>query len=137
MSEDTLIPLVRVAGGIQIGILAANALLPRRLDLRRNLDRLSPITRMIFVVHWGYILLVLVLFGALCLAFAPELAGQSSLGRFLSLSLAVFWWSRMAVQLFCYGPELWRCHPLGSFLFGGAILVLATIFTAAAWGPTP
>jgi hypothetical protein len=111
MSEEMLIPLFRLAGGIQIGILAANALLPRRLDLRANLDRLSPIARMIFVVHWGYILLVLVLFAALCLAFAPELAGRSPLARFLSVSLAVFWWSRMAVQLFCYGPTLWRKHP--------------------------
>src|SRR5712692_2461885 len=103
---QTLIPLLWVAGGIHLGIGVANFALPRRLRYRENLSKVSPIIRQIFVVHSLYIVVVVLLFAALCLFFAPDLAGASRLGRFLSAAMAVFWLLRIPLQLFYYDGEL-------------------------------
>ena len=68
-----------MAGAIQLLDVVVNLALPRTIQCRENLARVSPLVRQVFIVHWFYILLVLVIFGAACLLFAPDLAGGSPL----------------------------------------------------------
>ena len=75
---QTLIPLLWVAGGVHLGIGVAKFALPRRLRYRENLSKVSPIIRQIFVVHSLYIVVVVLLFAALCLFFAPDLDRKST-----------------------------------------------------------
>ena len=81
---SALLLLLWLAGLVQILIAAANIFLPRKLHYRENLGRVAPIIRQIFVVHSVYIVGVLLLFAALTLGFAPELASRHGLGRFLA-----------------------------------------------------
>jgi len=129
-----LIPGLWAAGAMQLVILAANFFLPKKLRCRENLSRVSPMIRSVFVVHWVYIVLVLGIFSALSLWFAPELAGASRLGRFLSAAIAVFWLLRVPIQLFTYDPELRRQNRFADVAFLAAFSYLGVVFSAAALG---
>lgn len=129
-----LIPWLWAAGAVQLFILAANSVVPRKLDCRENLARVSPMIRTVFVVHWAYIALVLGIFTALSFWFAPELAGASRLGRFLSAAIAVFWICRVPIQLFVYDPEIRRKNRLADLIFLAAFSYLGLVFSIAAFG---
>src|SRR5215469_9251461 len=102
MSAAVEVRLIWVAGAIHAGIVAANIPLPGRLRVRENLAAVPRFLRQIFYVHWLYIVVVVGFFSALWFSFARELAGASSLGRFLSAFMAVFWLSRLLLQWFYY-----------------------------------
>jgi hypothetical protein len=119
------------AGGVQLVIAGANVVLPRILHYRENLLRVSPIVREVFIVHAGYIVLVVIAFGVISIAFAPELAGGSALGRFLSAFLALFWFLRLPVQL-AYDPSTRRKYRLLDVAFLAALIFLAGTYAIAA-----
>ena len=129
---SSLIELIWIAGAIHIALIAANFVLPQRIGCRENLPRVSPLIRQIFIVHWIYIVLVLAIFASLCLFFAQDLAGASSLGRFLAGAMAIFWLLRIPFQFLFYDPEVRRQHRLGDVAYTVAISYLAAIFSIAA-----
>jgi len=129
-----LIPWLWMAGAMQLVIIAANFALPKKLRCRENLVKVSPMIREVFVVHWLYIVLVLGIFTALCFSFAPELAGGSRLGRFLSLAMAIFWLLRVPIQLFFYDREIRRQNRLADVAFLLTFSYLGIVFGAAAFG---
>jgi len=127
---------IEVAGVLQLITAAANFFLPAKLHYRENLAKVSPIIRQIFTIHSIYIVLVLVGLGLICLLFSNELAGATPLGRFLCGFLAIFWGSRIVLQIFYYDKAVKKEHPLGALFFGAVFLYLAVIFTAATFlGP--
>lgn len=132
----SLIPWVWAAGVLHVVILGANFVLPKKLDCRENLARVSPMIRTVFIVHWGYIVIVLGIFASLCFWFAPELAGASRLGRFLSAFIALFWLARVPIQLFFYDPEVRRQNRFGDVIFLLAFSYLGIVFAIAALGVT-
>jgi len=132
---NLLVPALWAAGAIQLLDVAANFVLPRRIHCRENLARVSPVMRQVFLVHWLYLVLVLAIFGVVCLRFAPELAGGSALGRFLSGALALFWLLRAAIQVFYFDPEFRRRNRLGDLAFAVSSLFMGVVFTLAALGP--
>jgi hypothetical protein len=132
----TLIPCIWIAGGLQLFIASLNVVLPKKLNYAENLAKVSTIVRQVFVVHSVYIGLILVFFGLLSLLFAPELAGATTLGRFLSAFLAVFWSLRVGIQLFYYDPALKRQNRLAHFVFTLIFVYLAAVYTVAAIGTT-
>ena len=129
---STLIAALWIAGFVQLAIALANFVLPRKLNYRDNLSRLAPMVRQIFIVHSGYIVGAVVLFAAISLGFAPELAGGRGLGRFLAASMVVFWACRVPLQLFYYDPELRRSYRVGDVAITVALLFLAATYASAA-----
>jgi hypothetical protein len=129
-----LIPWLWVAGAVQLVIIAANIVLPKKLSCRENLERVSPMIREVFIVHWVYIVLVLGIFASLSLWFAPELAGASRLGRYLSAVIAVFWLLRVPIQLFFYDRGLRKQNRFGDVIFLLAFSYLGVVFGIAALG---
>jgi hypothetical protein len=125
---------IRLAGGIHLAIIAANIPLPGKLRVRQHLATVPRFLRQIFFVHWIYIVLILALFSALCFAFPQQLAGGSSLGRFLSGFIAFFWLLRMVLQWTYYDREVRRENRLLDALYAAALIVLTGIFSAAAVG---
>jgi hypothetical protein len=130
----TLILLLRLAGVVQIILAIANFALPKKLAYRENLNRLAPILRQIFIVHSAYIVGVLLLFAGITLRFPEELASGQGLGRFIAASLALFWLSRVPVQLLYYDKSVRRTHRLGDVAYTVAIVCLAVTYAAAALG---
>lgn len=131
---NALAPLIQIAGVVQLLILAANFALPKRLALDRFLPRLSPILRQMFLVHWIYILIVILLFSGVSLIFPDDLAGGSGLGRAFSAALALFWTSRLVVQLLYYDRAFLHRHRAGHLVFTAAFAYLGGVFALAALG---
>ena len=109
-------------------------ILPRKLRYGANLAKVDPIIRQVFIVHSVYIVFVLLVFAAICFLFAPELAGGSALGVFISAWLALFWTPRLLVQWIYYDPDIRRQNQVGNWGFSLAILYLIVVFTVAALG---
>lgn len=127
-------PWLWAGGVLQLVIIAANFVLPKKLQCRENLSRVSPMIRRVFVVHWIYIVLVLGIFTSLSFWLTPELAGASRLGRYLSAAIALFWLLRVPIQLFFYDPEIRRQNRLGDVIFLLAFSYLGVVFGIAALG---
>jgi hypothetical protein len=135
MTGELMKQLIWGAGAVHVGIIAANVPLPRRLRVPERLAGVPRFVRQIFYVHWIYIVIVLGLFAALCFGYAPELAGASALGRFLSGFIAGFWLLRIVLQIFYYDREVRRENRGLDMLYVGALIVLVVIFGMAAVRP--
>lgn len=129
---STLVPWIWAAGTVHLAIVAGNLPLPTKLAVRTHLQKLPPLLRQVFLVHWLYILIVLLLFAALCFGFAPELAGSSALGRFLSGALAIFWLLRLGIQLLYYDRAVRRANRAADVGFAVALTFLVGVFATAA-----
>ena len=120
-----------VAGVVHVGIITANVPLPGRLKVRERLAGVPRFVRQIFYVHWIYIVIVLGLFAALCFRFAPELAGGSALGRFLSAFIAAFWLLRIVLQILYYDPEVRRQNRVLDSMYLASLALLVVVFGTA------
>lgn len=129
-----MILAIRVAGGIHLAIIAANVPLPGKLKVRQHLASVPNFIRQIFFVHWIYIVLMLGLFSTLCLFFPAQLAGGTSLGRFLSGYMALFWLLRIVLQVTYYDRAVRGENRLLDAMYLVALIVLSIIFSLAALG---
>ena len=132
MTNILMTRAIWAAGAVHVGIIAANVPLPEKLRVRDRLAGVPRFIRQIFYVHWLYIVLVLAMFAALCFGFAPELAGATAMGRFLSAFMAGFWLLRIALQLFYYDREIRRQNRTLDALYLGALMFLVVVFGFAA-----
>ena len=100
-----LVEAIRVAGVIQLVIIAVNLLLPGKLRVREQLATAPRFIRQIFYAHWAYIVLVLGLFSAL---------------------------SRLAVQWAYYDRDMRRANRTLDSLYSVAVMILSIVFGLAA-----
>ena len=129
---NATIVLFWAAGLIQIGDAGVNLLLPGPLRTRENLGKVSPMIRQVFLVHWFYVLLTLVIFGSACLLFARELTSGAPLARFLCGAMALFWGLRVPIQLLVFDREFRRRYRAADLAFTVGAIFLAAVFAAAA-----
>jgi hypothetical protein len=90
--------LLLVIGFGQLSVLVASALVPIRLNWRREFAALSPLHRQMYWVYGGYVVLSIVGLGLITITSAAELAAGSTLGRAFSLYAAAFWGIRLSLQ---------------------------------------
>lgn len=131
---NSLIPFIWPAGAVQLVLVAGNFSIRARIHYQDNAARMSLIMQQISIVHWVYIAGFLLAFSGLCFFFAPQLVGSSPLGRFLSTTLAIFWLSRCAVQLFYFDKALRRQNRVADVMFLFGFVYMGAVFTAAALG---
>jgi hypothetical protein len=135
MKPQLLIDAIWAAGAVQLAIIAANLPLPEMLEVRERFSGLPRFLCQIFYVHWIYIVIILAMFAALCFSFAPQLAGGSSLGRFLSGFMCWFWLLRICLQVFYYDREIRRRNRVLDSLYLIALAALVLVFGVAAARP--
>ena len=99
---------LRIAGALLLLLAAAHPLIPKELGWKEDLAKLAPVNRQIFLVHVGFIVLMLVLMGGLALVYAEELATPGRLSRAVLGGLALFWGLRLLTQQLVYDRSLWR-----------------------------
>jgi len=107
---------LQIAGILQLALSIAHFGFARRLGWREELQRVSLLSRQIFWVHTGFLMLVLAGFGSLSLLCADDLIARSPLARAVLGGLSVFWAARCYCQFFVYRPELWRGNRLNTFV---------------------
>lgn len=98
MSEEVLSNLVLTAGVGHFFILIASALVPFRLDWRKELACLPKLHLQMYWVYGGYVVLSIVAFGLIAVFNHRELAAGSGLARAYSGYVAVFWGVRTCLQ---------------------------------------
>lgn len=129
MTIEMMIGLLRLAGLACVGLVLANFVAPRRLGYARSLAGAETLVRQIFYVHCAYIVSIIAGLAILCLGW-PELFLQSGMGRVVSGFFALFWGSRVVVQLTYYDSEHRRRERFWDVFFLLVFLSLAAIFSA-------
>jgi hypothetical protein len=105
MTHATLQTLLLLGGACHFGILLASALVPRVLDWRRELQALSRLSRHLVWTHGAFIVLTIIGFGAISVLNARALAGGTPLARSVCAFIALFWLTRLTIQLFLFDPR--------------------------------
>ena len=117
-----------VAGGLlHFVVLIASALTPRVLDWRTNLATLHPFLRRLFWVYGGFIVLMIVSFGALSLRHANELASGATLSRSVCAMIAIFWLARLGVQFFVFDARPFLTTTFRRLGYHGLTLLFAAL----------
>lgn len=130
-----LADLIRLTGVLQLSVLAASALVPLRLNWKRDLASLPTLHRQMYWTYGGYVVLGIVGLGTVGLVCAEELAGGSTLARFVCGYGAVFWGVRLGLQaVFDVKPHLtaWWLKA-GYHTLTGLFLFFTAVFGYAAF----
>lgn len=105
MTMPTIGQCVFVGGLLHCVVLLAAVQVPRMLDWRGELRTLSPFLRQLFYVYGAFILLTIVGFAFISLAFSHEIANGGLLGRVVTGFIGVFWFARLVVQFFVFDAK--------------------------------
>jgi hypothetical protein len=122
---------LRIAGLILSGLVVANFIAPRKFEYRKNLASSGIIVRQIFHVHCAYIIAIIAALALLCLGW-PQLLMEKGMGQVLSAFFALFWFSRVVVQLTYYDKKLRARNRCWDVFFLAVFFVLGLIFTLTA-----
>lgn len=125
---------LRIAGLILTGLVVANFVAPKRFNYRSNLAGAGVFVRQVFYVHCAYIIAIIGGLALLCLGW-PELLLKDRMGKVLCGFFALFWFSRVVVQLTYYDTETRRSNRFWDIFFLGVFLTLGAIFTLASFAP--
>lgn len=130
----TLSPaLLYAAGALHLVVASANVFAFGKFRYRDHLRNVPLVMRQVFLVQNAYIMFVQIGFAILCFYFAGELTSGMGLGRAIAGFLAVFWGSRVLLQLCYYDREARRANRFFDVLFLSADGYLALIFGVAAF----
>lgn len=96
----------------QLAIAAINLRLDSILKWKDELGGLSLLLREVFYVHKWFITITLVIFGAITLRFAGEIAeAEHEMARWVAAGVGGFWAIRTIMQWSYYSASHWRGHP--------------------------
>jgi hypothetical protein len=130
--------LLRIAGVMHLGLMAAGLLMPRAVNMRTHLAALPAFHRQLFWVYYSFIALCLVSFSVITIVFAETLAGGGTLARALCVFFAVFWTLRLLVATFVFDMRPYltnRSRRLGYHALNLAFAYLPVVYLAAAVQP--
>jgi hypothetical protein len=125
--------LLFVGGILHFGILFASALVPRVLDWRSALRQLDPLSRQLVWVHGLFIVLVIIAFGVLSVAFPHELADGSRLARAVCAFIGLFWTCRLVVQFAVFDARPYLKSALLAIGYRGLTVVFCYLAIVYAW----
>ncbi len=110
-------------------IILANFIAPGKLGYARNLEKVEPFFGEVFRVHCGYTVLTMLGMLLACVFYHDGLRDGEGLGFGVSLFMAVFWGSRVVVQVVLYNKEIKQKYPIYNVLFFIAFFYLGALFS--------
>jgi uncharacterized membrane protein len=125
---------LRIAGSLLLLLAAAHVFFPKQLGWKEDLANLTLLNRQIFLVHVGFIMLILALFGALALFFTADLIVPSRLAAAVLGGFTLFWGLRLVTQHLVYDRRLWLGHRRNTILHILATLLWIYLTTVFGWG---
>ena len=133
MTAQTLSNLLLLGGACHFGILIASALVPRVLDWKGELQRLSPLSRHLVWTHGAFIVITIVAFGLISVANAATLADGSRLSRWVCGFVAAFWLARLGIQLFLFDARPFLTRTFLKLGYHGLTVVFTYLGVVYAW----
>jgi hypothetical protein len=131
---SSLLVCVWIAGALHLVVASANIFAFRKFRYLEHLQPMPLVIRQVFLVQNAYIMLVQIGLGFLCLFFAEELISGRPMCRAIGGFLALFWGSRVGLQLFYSDRELRRANRFFDVLFLLADGYLAVVFAVVMVG---
>jgi ABC-type amino acid transport system permease subunit len=124
--------LLILAGLGQLALAAGSLALPRILRWSDDTAKLRPLTRQVFWTYAAYIWVTNICFGLIS-TFAPEwLLDRSPLARVVTGYIAVYWGTRLLVQIFYFDRS--EAPPGAIFKVGEVALVGVFFYLTAVYG---
>lgn len=130
---------LQIMGWISLILAALYPIYPKRFRWHQELQQVSMLTRQVFFVHCGFIILLLVMQGVLLAGFQEVLLQPNSAGLALTVGLLIFWIYRLIAQLFIYDRRLWQgnsLHTIVHVAFTGLWCYLSAVSGWALWFQT-
>jgi len=104
--------LLRLVALLQLGLAVLSLCLPRILNWKADIERMSLLVREVFEIHSWFIALTLVIWAVLTWQFAPEMVQHpTAMSRWLCGAIGIFWGIRCVLQWLHYSPAHWRGIP--------------------------
>jgi hypothetical protein len=98
----TLQIMLIIAGILHLAITSAGITMTRVLDWRKNLLQLSPLTRHVIWTHGLFVLMTIVAFGIVSIAYSASLVSGAPLARVVCGFISLFWGIRLLIQFFVF-----------------------------------
>jgi hypothetical protein len=136
MKIINLTGLLQIAGVLHLGLISANALMPRTVNLSAHIAALPQFIRQMFWVYYSFINLCLVSFGLITFSLAGKLASGDDLARAICIFFVAFWTLRLVTGIFVFNmrPYLTTIgRRLGYYAINIVIVYLLIIYAWAAW----
>jgi len=128
---NTLQYLIKVAGLMQIILVAGSLLIPKLLNWKTELSLVAPLIRQMFWTYAGYIMMTNLSFGILSLLAPEALTDHSLLAAAVSFFIGVYWAARIMIQFFYFDRA---SAPKGWIYFWGEVgLVAMFVFLAISY----
>ena len=93
---------ILAAGLLHLAITSAGLVMTLVLDWRKNLSPLCALTRHIIWTHGAFVLMTIIGFGVVSLAFPGALASGEPLARAVCGFIAAFWLIRLFIGVFLF-----------------------------------
>ena len=131
MIEKYLDEILIAAAIGQLLIAMINLRLDKLLDWDKDLRTLPRLLREVFIVHKWFITITLVIFGAITIRFAGDIAsGAYEMTAWFAAGVGIFWAIRTLIQWFFYSWDHWKGKGRETFVhwtltvcYGGCALV--------------
>jgi hypothetical protein len=123
---------LKIVGVLMFGLVVINVFAPARFGWRKEMAKVSLLTRQVFFVHCFFIALLVGMWGVLCLFFTSTLLEPTSLAALVLAGLTVFWGIRLFMQLFVYDKRLWRGHRFNTVMH--VVLSAVWLYFTAVYG---
>jgi hypothetical protein len=107
---------LRLVGALLLGVAALGVAVHRHFRWGDEIQRLTLLTRQVFLIHSAFVTVVLAMLGAMLLTLAPALLGPGPLPRAVLIGLLIMWMARLLAQWFFYDPSLWRGDRFRTFM---------------------
>ena len=132
IDPTTLERLVVAAGFGQLGIVLASLGVPRALEWSKELRRLRPLNRQVFMVYAGYIFSTHIAFVLISVLGPQHLCDGSPLAAAVTGYMAVYWGARLLIQFLYFDRS---DTPPGSIYFAAEVLfVIIFVGLTAVYG---
>lgn len=120
-----------LAGAGHFLILVASFQVPSKLGWREDLVKLRPFNRKLLWVQSSFTVITIIAFGTLTLSLHTELLRGDRAAVGLAMFIAVYWTSRILIDVFYFSHEDW---PKGKqFVVGHTLLTSLFIFLAVTY----
>lgn len=132
MTVSLLIRLIFLAGLGQILLGLASLAIPKIFDYRRELYKLPPLLRQMFITYSFYILGTNFFIGIVSMALPRQLLNGSGLALAFSIYAALYWTARLCVQFFYFDRQGLPSGRL--FLIAEIALIILFVFLSFTYG---
>ena len=129
---SALLACVWIAGVLHLVVASANVFAFGKFRYLEHLQKVPLVLRQVFLVQNAYVMLVQVGLARVFLVFGRELISGRAMSRAIGGFLALFWGTRVLLQLFYYDRELRRANRVFDVLFILADGYLAITFVLVA-----